>query len=127
MVIDIHIALPCELERIAELTQRTNKCTNGIRYTVEQLKSQLQYNNYILYSISVSDKFSNLGIVGALGIENNVLDLFSLSCRALGRNIEKSMFSMLNQYKISSFRFISTKKNHELYPTLNVQINQCKF
>lgn len=127
MVIDIHIALPCELDRIAELTQRTNKCTNGIRYTVEQLKSQTQDIHYMLFSISVSDKFSDLGIVGALGIKNNVLDLFSLSCRALGRNIEKSIFSTLNQYKILSFRFISTKKNHELYQTLNDQINRCKF
>ncbi len=32
--IDIHKSLPIEMTRISELTQRTNKFTNGIRYTV---------------------------------------------------------------------------------------------
>lgn len=35
--------------------------------------------------------FSDLGLVGVIGIENGKIDLFSLSCRALGRNIEKDM------------------------------------
>ena len=34
----IHEATPIEFNRIAELTQRTNKCTNGNRYTVAELK-----------------------------------------------------------------------------------------
>ena len=31
--VDIHKILPTEYSRVAELTQRTNKCTNGKRYT----------------------------------------------------------------------------------------------
>ena len=42
-------------------------------------------------SVYLSDCFSDLGLVGVIGIENGKIDLFSLSCRALGRNIEKDM------------------------------------
>ena len=119
MKIDIHTALPSEFERIAELTQRTNKHTNGIRYTVNQLISNFQTNTYTLYSVSVSDKFSDLGIVGAVGIENNILDIFCLSCRALGRGIEKTMFDTASKHNIFKVNFKSTGKNHELSSALN--------
>lgn len=39
--VDIHNILPTEYSRIAELTQRTNKCTNGKRYTVNEIKDRV--------------------------------------------------------------------------------------
>lgn len=38
MVVDIHTTTEDELARVSELTQRTNKCTNGMRYTLDQIK-----------------------------------------------------------------------------------------
>lgn len=114
MKIDIHEVTPVELSRIAELTQRTNKCSNGKRYTVDQLKILIQKDCYTLYSVSVSDKFSNLGIVGAMGTEHTTLDLFSLSCRALGRDIEKKMLAYLIEKGIVDFDFTTTYKNDDL-------------
>ena len=113
--VDIHIALPSELARIAELTQRTNKCTNGIRYTVDQLKQKLQDGDYSLYSVTVSDKFSNLGLVGAIGIDRYSLDLFSLSCRSLGRGVEEQMLKVSKENKVTSYRFVPTQKNGDWY------------
>lgn len=114
MVVDIHEAKIHELSRISDLTQRTNKCTNGRRYTLENLKEKLSLGNYKLYTVCLSDKFSDFGIVGAIGIENNCLDLFSLSCRALGRGIEDKMMLMVMEKGINNAAFIETGKNESL-------------
>lgn len=117
MKVDIHKVLPIELSRIAELTQRTNKCTNGRRYTVQQIKDKLR-NGYKLYSISLSDKFSDLGLVGAIGIDGHTLDLFSLSCRALGRNIEEKMIEFVRKNNIKEIFFAVNLQNCDLHGKL---------
>ena len=109
--VSIQPAVLTELSRISELTQRTNKCTNGIRYSLEQLKHKISAPNYLLYSIYVSDKLSDLGLVGAMGIENYIVDIFSLSCRALGRNIENEMIAFLKNSAIREYRFVSSEQN----------------
>ncbi len=115
MEIDIHEAKLHEMMRLAELTQRTNKCTNGARYTHEELQDLSHQPDYALYTICVKDKFSDLGIVGTIGIHGQVLDLFSLSCRALGRGIENKMLEYVNsKHSIRHVNFTSTKYNKEL-------------
>lgn len=113
MVVDIHETKIHELSRISDLTQRTNKCTNGRRYTLENLKAKLALHNYKLYTVCLSDRFSDLGIVGVIGIESNCLDLFSLSCRALGRGIEEKMLQMVEK-EIDNAFFVETGKNKSL-------------
>lgn len=112
--VDIHKALPNECARIAELTQRTNQCTNGIRYTTVEILAHFENPLYQLYSVYVSDKFSDLGLVGVIGIDDTTLDLFSLSCRALGRNVEEKMIKMIIDKKVTDYTFISTGKNEAL-------------
>lgn len=112
---DIHEALPIEYSRIAELTQRTNKCTNGRRYTVTEIKDRVVSESVKLYSLSVSDHFSDLGLVGALEIEGDTLTLFCLSCRALGRDIERNLLkSIIDKHQIKNLEFDSTGKNGDL-------------
>ena len=114
MIVDIHKTANCELARVSELTQRTNKCTNGIRYSLEALKRINEDIHYELYTVCLSDKFSDLGIVGVIGLHGKCADLFSLSCRALGRNLEMQMICWIMDKKISSIRFLSTGKNEHL-------------
>ena len=110
--IDIHEAISIEYNRISELTQRTNRCTNGKRYTVAEIKEHMNSNMFNIYSVSVSDRFSDLGLVGVIEVKNDILTLFSLSCRALGRDIEKKMLSYIgNMYQINSIEYNSTGKN----------------
>lgn len=111
MNVEIHKAKECELARIAELTQRTNKCTNGTRYTVDQLKEKFFSLDDELYTVCVSDKFSNLGVVGAIEIKGCIIELFSLSCRALGRGIEEKMIKFALGENVKKVRFCDTTKN----------------
>ncbi len=123
MKVDIHKALPIELSRIAELTQRTNKCNNGRRYTAQKIKTMIE-NGYALYSVFLSDKFSDLGLVGAIGIDGNTLDLFSLSCRALGRNVEEIMISFIREKNIKKSYYNLTAQNNELHFKINNLLKQ---
>lgn len=112
---DIHEALPIEYSRISELSQRTNKCTNGKRYTVAEIKDRIVHENVKLYSLSVSDRFSDLGLVGAFEIEDNTLTLFNLSCRALGREIENKLWKFIaDKHQINKIAFKSTGKNEDI-------------
>lgn len=113
--VDIHKILPTEYSRVAELTQRTNKCTNGKRYTVSEIKERMTVPEIHFYSVSLSDRFSDLGIVGAMEVENEELKLFSLSCRALGRNVENEMINYVSdRYELENIVFKLTDKNEQL-------------
>lgn len=73
-----------------------------------------------LYSVSVSDRFSDLGLVGAIEVEGDALTLFSLSCRALGREIEKKMIEFISdKYQIKKIEFESTGKNETVKTLLS--------
>lgn len=69
---------------------------------------------YELYTVYLSDRFSDLGVVGVMGIDEQCVDLFSLSCRALGRDVEKKMTGWLQERGTESIRFTSTGKNDTL-------------
>lgn len=118
--IDIHPALTIEYARIAELTQRTNKCSNGKRYTVTEIKERVSSASSNLYSVSVSDRFSDLGLVGAFEVDSETLTLFCLSCRALGRDVENKMLKFIaDKYEILKFEFRSTGKNEVIKSLLS--------
>ena len=114
MIVDIHKTTECELARVSELTQRTNKCTNGTRYTIDQIKAKISLVDYELYTVCLSDKFSNLGVVGIIGIKGCTIDLFSLSCRALGRRVEENMIKFALERKANRVCFFHTSKNEKI-------------
>lgn len=128
VVMDIHEAAPTDYSRISELTQRTNKCTNGKRYTSSDLKKRIACDKVKLYSVYVSDRFSDLGLVGTIEIENDTISLFSLSCRAFGRGIEKKMIKYISEcYRISKIEFVSTNKNDSLKTLLSESFPMADF
>lgn len=109
------------LRRIAQLTQRTNQfnCTTR-RYSEADVRSMLENPAWAVYGLSVSDRFGDLGLVGAaiLQLSENSweLDTLLLSCRALGRGIEDALLATLNDKAQSAGvclqgAFIPTKKN----------------
>ena len=112
MQMDIHEAMPLESARIAELTQRTNRCTNGKRYSVADIRQSIERPDVHLYSVHLKDRFSDLGLIGAMEVVKGRLSLFSLSCRALGREVENRMIDFVRQrHKITGIDFAPTGKN----------------
>ncbi|MCI9639178.1 MAG: HAD-IIIC family phosphatase [Emergencia sp.] len=112
--LDIHKAETNEYNRIAELTQRVNKCTNGKRYLVAELQQHLNSDMTTLYSVYVADRFSDLGLVGAIEISGDILSLFSLSCRALGRGIENEMVNFIKErHQVRFIKIEETGKNDD--------------
>ena len=69
----------------------------------------------ILYSVTASDRCSNVSIVGAIEIKDDKLKLCSLSYRALSRSFENNMFEFLDKNVVSGFDFKATSKNDEMY------------
>lgn len=111
--------IPENLFRIAELSQRVNKASNGRRYRSQELEKMIAEGKYYLFSVRLSDKFGDLGTVGAMGVlkteEGYLLDLFCVSCRALGRNIEDRMIAFVkNKYQLNKVYFKTTYKNDSL-------------
>ena len=73
----------------------------------------MNLNNY--YSVYVNDKYGDLGLVGAIIVSGHIIDLFCLSCRALGREVEARMVEfLLDEHNIQEIKFSDTYKNKEL-------------
>ncbi|MCI8632989.1 MAG: HAD-IIIC family phosphatase [Lachnospiraceae bacterium] len=120
--IRIQPAKESDLARISDLSRRANRCTNGVRYTAEELRQNRQ--GYELQAVFMSDVYRDLGLVGCIGLDRNKksLDLFCLSCRALGREAEKKLISQLPEW-IQSYRWQDTTKNEWLRQWLRSQRN----
>lgn len=91
-----------DLERVAQMTQRTNQLNlTTIRRTSTELAQLCRQDNYLGDVVRVSDKFGDYGLVGTIlyKIESSQLqvDSFLLSCRALGRRVERHMLQHLVQ------------------------------
>jgi FkbH-like protein len=102
--LNLHIGVTrgtrAELERVAQLSQRTNQFNaTVIRRTVAELERVLENENAECWVARVRDRFGDYGLVGAMIFEvvGAVLevDSFLLSCRALGRKVEDNMLAEL--------------------------------
>lgn len=112
------------LERVAQLTQKTNQFNLSTkRYTLGQIDKMFKSNNYSIYTISANDNIADLGIIGAAIIfhdkNKSVVDSFMMSCRALGRGLEFAFLTYiieelrLKEENIVEGIFIPTKKNQQ--------------
>ena len=100
-----HINYQEELERVYQLLNKTNQfISNYSRMTLQECKIFMQKN--AILTINMSDRLSDSGIIAIFVAykENNDLIIKDLciSCRALGRKLEKIMFfkaiSLLKDY-----------------------------
>lgn len=110
------------IARIAQLTQKTNQFNvTTRRYTEQQIKEFIADTNCSVLSISVTDKFGDSGLTGVVIVVRHggtaVIDSFIMSCRIMGRNIEKAimnyLISSLSKDGVSDVvaEYIPTKKN----------------
>ena len=100
MTAEISSFQPIYLERIAQLTNKTNQFNlTTKRYTYSEIEEISKDNNYITLCGRLKDKFGDNGLVSIIigKKEHNVLHihLWLMSCRVLKRGMENAMFSML--------------------------------
>lgn len=122
MEVEFHVDDAAEIERVAQLTQKTNQlnlCTN--RYTDSQIEviKDSSYQSYI--SLSVKDKFGDSGLTGVAIVSyadgKGEINDFLMSCRVMGRNIEFVFMDYIMDYLKNkgcisvSAQYIPTMKN----------------
>ena len=90
-----------QIDRVAQLTQRTNQFNFTTRRRTESEIRQLAENNRECRIVEVSDRFGDYGVVGVLiygmSPEAVEIDTFLLSCRVLGRGVEHRMLNYLGE------------------------------
>jgi FkbH-like protein len=122
MTVTIEEANSFNIPRISQLTQKTNQFNlTTKRYLEEDIRKFADDNKYLCVSIKVKDKFGDNGITGAAivkkGVDEWTIDTFLLSCRIIGRSIEKTLLTYIAEKaqneKVNALvgEFISTKKN----------------
>jgi FkbH-like protein len=125
LVATIHEVKKEEIPRVAQLTQKTNQFNlTTRRYSENQINSFVASQLSAVFSLSVKDKFGDLGLTGILIAikekDKGIIDSLLLSCRILGRKLEIAfvnycLMKLEKQWKISYWEteFIPTKKNQQ--------------
>lgn len=116
--ITVEVANEFNIQRIAQMTQKTNQFNlTTHRYTDADVGGFVE-NDWKVWCISVADKFGDNGITGAIMVTpEGEIDTFLLSCRILGKGIEiaflKKILSLLAAagFETITARYLPTAKN----------------
>ena len=121
LVVAVSSPAPDQIERVAQLTERTNQFNFTTVRRNERAVAQLAESGLECLIVEVSDRFGDYGLAGVMifGTRGSVLevDTFLLSCRVLGRGVEHRMFKELGAIAVSrhlatvAARLIPTAKN----------------
>ena len=108
------------LQRIAQMTQKTNQFNLTTKRYTDTDVSGFAEQGWKIWCISVADKFGDNGITGCIMVNGSEIDTFLLSCRILGKGIEmafvKKVFKMLFESgaKKLTAKYIPTAKNGQV-------------
>jgi FkbH-like protein len=111
-----------QIDRIAQLTQKTNQFNlTTKRYTENQIELFMNSENDRVFSISVKDKFGESGLTAVCiaHLNENIvsIDSFLMSCRIMGRKIEYAIMNYVIEackrsgYQMIEAAYYSTNKN----------------
>ena len=118
-----------EINRVAELIQRTNQLNTSIkRYTQGQVISFSRDPGYDIFTVAVSDKFGDYGLVGvciALRRQNVYeIDTLLFSCRVMSKGVEDYTLTSVLEYAGNEYfdkvilRFNKGPKNAQMQTIL---------
>lgn len=105
------------VDRITELLNKTNQFILSYkRFNKTKILEMLRSNQYCIITASMKDKLSDSGIIAIfIGSFNDVLfvEELTISCRALGRNIEDILVSQMISLALDYFK--QTAKNVQFF------------
>ena len=110
------------ITRVVQLIKKTNQFNLTTKRYNESDLLLLQKKKFDIFTIRISDKYGDSGLTGVLILEplhgkTWKIDTFLLSCRVLGRNIEKVILNFISKKLLSVDakeilgEFIPTTKN----------------
>ena len=89
---------PAQVDRVAQLTSRTNQMNATC---IRRTAAEIQRLSEECLTVHVTDRFGSYGLTGAIlfrvAASALVVDTFLLSCRALGRGVEHRMVARLGE------------------------------
>jgi FkbH-like protein len=89
---------PAQVDRVAQLTARTNQMNATC---IRRTAAEIQRLSEECLTVHVTDRFGSYGLTGAMlfrvAASALVVDTFLLSCRALGRGVEHRMVARLGE------------------------------
>ncbi len=96
IVLRVEVTPRPRLQRLAELSQKTNQFNlNLARLTESQIAAMLDSDRHHVAAVSLEDRLSDSGMIALLAAERNggdlVVDDLAISCRALGRQLETTI------------------------------------
>lgn len=120
--IDLAYANEFNTPRISQLTMKTNQFNlTTKRYTEEQIKNLGSDKNYLVLCANAKDRFGDNGITSVAILKKEkdewTIDTFLLSCRIIGRDIEKAILKFIideakkNKIDFLKGQYIPTQKN----------------
>ena len=108
--------------RLYELINRTNQFnTTTIRYSKAEIDLYREHSKKAIWVAELEDKFSKLGIIGAIMTSQNdeqwlSIESFVMSCRAMGYGVERQMLFELAKAQGATIkgmlgRYVESAKN----------------
>ena len=99
-VVEIRPASALTIERVAQLTQKTNQFNlTTKRYTAQQIAEIAAQAGAAVHSVKVTDRYGDNGIVAVcISFDRDgwrEIDTLLMSCRVIGRTVERAILSHL--------------------------------
>lgn len=129
--LDMHLLIapvkPGDLERVEELTVRTNQLNStGYTYDFEQLEGFISSDSHIFLIASLEDRLGTYGKIGLILLEESAdfveIKLLLMSCRVMTRGIGSALLVHIirlahEKGKRLRAQFVDTGRNRVMYIT----------
>jgi FkbH-like protein len=113
--IEYNINKESNIQRVTQLINKTNQFNlTTRRYTESEVKEMM--SNDLVFDFKVTDKFGDMGIISVVIVKDGCIDTFLMSCRVLGRDIEKKILHIVQQNSQQNLKasYIKSAKNAQV-------------
>ncbi len=119
---DIYVNDTTSIERIAQLTDKTNQFnTHKVPLAAEEIQALMTDDAYDIFSMRVTDRFGDYGIIGVAVVRTDReawhIEQLLMSCRILGRGAEFALVGTVSVCAVQAgareltFSYVPTEKN----------------